>query len=299
MAASDFGGRKRWVEFHENPSHVRLCTGWTYWRGIELVEQVHALDRFEMLSNMHTIFTRVGAPTRYTFREGPKLETPLIVPGAVSMVGAGPRWVVESDGTAQHDIGIKLDPEFLMEAADMAGIALKRPDLPSRFALLDTRLTELMKLLADDYRAGSPFGVMFGESLSTVLAVHVARTYGQHPHRSVGSPGRLSPSQLRRVEEIIRTRLSERLSLHEIAAEMGYSAYHFHRMYRQQTGTPLHEAILRQRIALAQSLLVHTEMPVDAVAVECGFSDSSHLSRMLKRECGLSPTAFRQQARLS
>ena len=299
MAEIDLSSRKRWVEFYQNPSQVRLCTGWTYWRGIELVEQVHTQRRFEMLSNMHTLFTRVGSPTRYQFREGPKLETPLIVPGAVSMVGAGPRWVVESDGGAQHDIGIKLDPEFLLEAADMAGIALKRADLYSRFAILDTRLTEVMKLLADDYRAGSPFGVIFGESLATMMAVHVAQNYGDHPNRSVASPGRLSTTQLKQVEDLIRARISERLSLHDIAHELGYSAYHFHRVFRQQTGVPLHEYVLRQRVALAKSLLINTDLSSEAVAAECGFSDSSHLSRALKRETGLPPTAFRRQARSS
>jgi len=47
------------------------------------------------------------------------------------------------------------------------------------------------------------------------------------------------------------------------------------------------------RISEVKRLLATTELEVSAVASLCGFSDQSHLTRVLQREINLTPGRFR------
>jgi len=48
------------------------------------------------------------------------------------------------------------------------------------------------------------------------------------------------------------------------------------------------------RLAVARHLIETTDKPFAAIAVECGFCDSSHLSRMFRHRFATTPHDFRQ-----
>lgn len=50
--------------------------------------------------------------------------------------------------------------------------------------------------------------------------------------------------------------LEEDLTLERIAAEAGFSAYHFHRMFRRHTGLSIGDYLRAKRLSLASRLLI-------------------------------------------
>ena len=52
----------------------------------------------------------------------------------------------------------------------------------------------------------------------------------------------------------------------------------------------------RMRIQRALSLLQETILPVSEVAKECGFTDESYFSRVIRRSVGDTPKRFRERA---
>jgi AraC family transcriptional regulator len=76
-----------------------------------------------------------------------------------------------------------------------------------------------------------------------------------------------------------------------LAQQTGYSPYHFARLFRQTTGESPHHFVLRQRIERAQRLLKETDVPLAHIAVESGFANQSHLTRVFKQHRGLTPRA--------
>ena len=53
-------------------------------------------------------------------------------------------------------------------------------------------------------------------------------------------------------------------------------------------------AFLQIRLSLAHHLIATTDKTVAQVAVDCGFCDSSHLSRVFRRSFGITPNAVRR-----
>jgi AraC family transcriptional regulator len=104
------------------------------------------------------------------------------------------------------------------------------------------------------------------------------------------------PHWLRRATEIVESRFLERLSLAEIASQVGVHYVHLSRQFHKYNRCTVGELIRRRRVQYACHLLAHSLTPLAEIALVCGFSDQSHLSFLFKRYMGLSPSKYRSLA---
>ncbi len=81
----------------------------------------------------------------------------------------------------------------------------------------------------------------------------------------------------------------------EIAKEIGISQSHLQRLYRELFGTSLMEDLISARIQMAEYLLMHTDLRVTEIAVECGYHSETHFMRQFKKRKNMTPTQFREQ----
>ncbi|RIY03672.1 GlxA family transcriptional regulator [Aureimonas flava] len=86
------------------------------------------------------------------------------------------------------------------------------------------------------------------------------------------------------------------LSVAELARRMGHSKRQLERHFRSALGASPQAAFLQIRLTFARHLIETTDKLVAAVAVECGFCDSSHLSRMFRQRFDRTPQEIRRQA---
>src|SRR5580700_7796053 len=147
--------------------------------------------------------------------------------------------------------------------------------------------TSLKYLIRGEWDSRSQRGPYQDLELVDVDAVpdHPARTY----------QGGLAPARLRRVSELVRTKLEDELTLDEMAESAGLSPAHFSQMFRQSAGESPHQFVVRERIERAKEMLRAAETRVLDVAVACGFKTQQHFARVFRRMCGASPTEYRRQ----
>ncbi|MFZ1872134.1 MAG: AraC family transcriptional regulator [Chania sp.] len=133
-------------------------------------------------------------------------------------------------------------------------------------------------------------------SVSTLLMSHLLQHYTQLQWRLPAVRGGLAPMVLRRVREYVESHLDRPLLLADLAAQAGLSEFHFARMFKHSTGQAPHQYVMRIRLQQAEKLLRHTLIPLTQIALECGFSSSSHFSNRFKAAYGCAPLQLRQQA---
>lgn len=160
----------------------------------------------------------------------------------------------------------------------------------------DLLLTQTMLALAEDVHAGLPSGPVYGECLGAALVARLARNSPGAEEPLARSKG-LAPKELRMVLEDIDANLERDLSLHRLAGLAGRSLDGFIRVFKQSTGLPPHQFVLRKRIERAQALLGNPSLSLAEVALRAGFADQSHFSRMFHRQMGLAPREYRQALR--
>lgn len=89
----------------------------------------------------------------------------------------------------------------------------------------------------------------------------------------------------------------ERLTVSDIAAQVGLHPGYAMTIFRETFGLSLIEYLSQQRIAHAQQLLITTDLPITEVAFESGFPTLSHFYTAFKRLCSLSPGKYRASMR--
>ncbi len=105
------------------------------------------------------------------------------------------------------------------------------------------------------------------------------------------------PAWLAAVDATIRERFGSPLQLEAIAATAGVHPAHVCRSYRRFRRRTISDALLRLRIQQVCRLLVESKQSLTAIALDCGFTDQSHMTRVFKRLTGRSPGAQRREER--
>ena len=111
---------------------------------------------------------------------------------------------------------------------------------------------------------------------------------------AAGESGRGNPAVDRAIA-YIRTHLSERLTVEELAASTGYSASYFSHLFAEDTGMSPYRFVLRSRVEHAQQLLMTTRLTVQEVAFQCGFNSAANFCYTFRRATGVSPHAYRKR----
>lgn len=92
--------------------------------------------------------------------------------------------------------------------------------------------------------------------------------------------------------------LSEQITLDAVSSHVGFSKYHFIRLFKEYTGMTFYEYLTNKRVQLAKELL-KSNMGITEIAFSCGFNNQTSFCRTFKKEVGFPPTEYRQQIKNS
>lgn len=135
---------------------------------------------------------------------------------------------------------------------------------------------------------------LFVDHIAMALATHVAHTYGGMRAKMDSKSGTLAGWQERRAKELIAANLTGNITLADLATACELSIRHFTRAFRGSTGMSPHTWLLRLRIEKAKHFLKNSRSSLADIALDCGFADQSHLTRVFQRSVGVTPGAWRR-----
>jgi AraC family transcriptional regulator len=193
---------------------------------------------------------------------------------------------------------LRLNPGMVSAAAD----AMQRGDpdkleLEPQYFFTDALLYNLGIELANELCSANPLGVLYAESLTNALILHLLRHYSNRRGIRDLSNSRLTPAQLRQVVEYIQMHLDQKITLADLAACLHLSVPHFERMFRVTTRRAPYRYVLDLRLERARVLLEQTGSSLVEVAAQCGFSSQSHFTAHFTQHVGVSPARVAQTIR--
>jgi AraC family transcriptional regulator len=106
--------------------------------------------------------------------------------------------------------------------------------------------------------------------------------------------GGLAPWQARIVKTHIDTHLDGSLRTKDLARLVQLSSFPFCRVFRVSFGHSPHAYVTRRRIERAQGLILTTGRTLGEIALDCGFADQAHFTKIFRRLCGESPGEWRR-----
>ena len=92
---------------------------------------------------------------------------------------------------------------------------------------------------------------------------------------------------------------SENVSMDEAATHVGYSKFHFARLFKEYTGMTFNDYQTTLKLKEVERQLADTDLQISDIAMSCGFNNLTSLSRCFKKQYGCSPSQFRNRIRRS
>jgi AraC family transcriptional regulator len=235
-------------------------------------------------------------PAHAGWRDGRTIDVPEFRTGSLACVDLRRSWT--------FDLAHPFDSFYAfipMAAFDDITAELKRPKIEhlNCYSHDETMLglaQALNPLMAKPREATA----LFADHVFSAMVAHLALTCGGLNPGDMqidGSRRRamLSSMQQRLVTSRLLDNLTDDPGLAELASLCGLSRGYFIRAFKQTTGLPPHRWLLMQRVSRAKTLLVSSNTPIGAIALECGFADQSHLTRVFTRMFGIAPATLRRQ----
>lgn len=204
---------------------------------------------------------------------------------------AMPVWGYSDGVRSITTVGLRLD---VVNAESLLGVELDRHVLETpRLRFRDDRIVKLGALLGAECSAPGDMSSLYGDSLTAAILVDYVRL----TKRAAGDDKRstLSGAQLRRVTEYMSAHLSGALHLSDLAKVAGLSQWYFIRAFKASTGLSPHQWLMQARVARARELLIDSDLSLAAIALETGFSEQSHFTRVFRRIVGTTPAAWQRE----
>ena len=235
----------------------------------------------------HGIVERDIGTGRQVFREGPDsiLVTPPRTASYWSFTGTPQVIHIAIAASCVDEFLEKYSSENLPTLASLAGRPISDPFI----ALLAAR----MWLASSD---NSLLGGALSDRAAQLLLPSLFKR--ESPEQTPSSGTRLPSWRANRAKEVMLKSLGEKLSVEEVAAEVGLSPSHFLRAFKATTGQSPHQWLGARRIEQAKQLLRETDNSLTDIAASLGYASASHFSAAFRAATGSSPRDWRAAFRL-
>jgi AraC family transcriptional regulator len=271
-------------------SRVVVSSLGTRWNDI-LLEQhnVPSSELADVTYKRHVAVINIGNSTTWEFKKEGRFRRFFKARGAISFFPShqpfSGRLKVER-GVSANVLFLALEPVFVSRVAEGLELDSDRIELVEQRRSTDPTLHHIAMALRAGVQTGAARDRMYGEALSTALAVHLLREYGAAALGPKRQYGGLPREKLVRAVEYIQDQLDTDLTVSGIAQALGMSPDHFTRLFKESTGQSPYRYVVEARVRKAKELLTTGRFSISEAAYHVGFVDQSHLTRHFKRIFG-------------
>lgn len=225
---------------------------------------------------------RDGEHRDFTYHQNEIIVTP-------AGVSSGWKWHVKT-----KCIIITLEPaKFETFAQNELGILLSTQQLKDLPQFLDEDITQSGIQLKEALQSDLGSQVMF-ESFARVFLTKLILKYGLQQEEYDFSKS-FTAAHYKQVLDYIAINYGNNILLEDMAAQADLSTSHFSRLFKQTIGQSPYQFLMSYRIEQAKKMLDNPHALMVDIAIEWGFSDQAHFSRVFKKIEGVTPKKYRRK----
>jgi AraC family transcriptional regulator len=242
------------------------------------IGEYHYPGRYSIPSHAHDLpFISLLLDGRYRERVG----------AAVSEID-GPTAVVHPGGESHQD-------EFAAGGATIFSVDIP-PDwfeaagAQERSVNTGPHVSAAARRVAAEMEKGGDGAQWFVEAAILHLMGSLARAFDRSRRKRNSTPG-----WVKRIADYLQDNYARRIQLAELASIAGVHPVHLARQFQKTYACTVGDYVRAVRVDRAVADLLHGDRSVADVAVAHGFSDQSHLSRLVRSHTGQTPGEWRKR----
>jgi AraC family transcriptional regulator, transcriptional activator of pobA len=140
---------------------------------------------------------------------------------------------------------------------------------------------------------GMEKGTEIFRSILDVILNFCSNLYPVEEHQLLKGKGHLL---VKRFYQIIEDKYRENLTVNQYAELLSVTPNHLTQTLKQLTGKTSMDIIKTKQLLEIKRLLVHTNLGVSEIAIQMNFTDQSYFTKFFKRETGMLPLSYRNNA---
>jgi AraC family transcriptional regulator len=265
------------------------------WQGVR-VEQYH-LEAGRLAAQQHEhhllLLYQVNQPHLVRRRDGAQVSEMVYQTGDLGLFPGGEYGTAIDWTTPSDNIYLILEAPYFQQVAAQ-DTSRPHPTLQKRMKFDDPLLRQLSQQLLASAGSRHALGRLYVESLTTTLCHHLLAHHATSPRRPEGQP-RLSGAALARIEAYLEAHAAQPITLEGLAGLANLSVFHFARLFKQATGLPPYQYVLRWKIERAKHLLRRDSLAVADLSDELGFASPISFAAAFKRLVGCTPQQFQRR----
>lgn len=265
------------------------------WQGVR-VEQYH-LEAGRLSAQQHEhhllLLYQVAQPHLVWRRDGARVHETVYQTGDLGLFPGGEFSTAIDWTTPSDNIFLTIEAPFFRQLAS-EDATLTQAVLQKRLKFNDPFLSQLSRQLLATVGSRQPLGRLYVESLTTMLCHHLLAHHATIRRNAGGQP-RLSSTALARVESYLEAHVAQAVTLEMLAGLANLSVFHFTRLFKQATGLPPYQYVLRWKIERAKHLLRLDSVGIADLSDELGFASPISFAAAFKRLVGCTPQQFQRR----
>lgn len=189
---------------------------------------------------------------------------------------------------------IRISPEIFsadIKNVQLYSILLNRPHGFNRIITLDSnQISPILDQIVLEQNQNSPYKNEMQTALLDVLFIKIFRLYPQL-FSTIENP---TFQTVKKIQQQFENNIENKYTLEQLSKEYHISKFHLSHIFKNITGYSIMDYLKSLRIAKAKNLLSKTNLSINDIVKNCGFSDGSNFSREFKSLTGQTPSEFRK-----
>lgn len=183
-----------------------------------------------------------------------------------------------------HEIpGICFNLEFSSHWKEK--VSLSQLELSTITRITQRNVQGVFQKIYNEFRQPDNLSTLMIESLTTEMLVLFSRNNNRKES---------TPYYIKRVVAYIEERYFTRLSLAELASYVNLSPEYLARAFKKSFNCSVGEYVRSIRVNHACAMLTNTDKELSQIALDTGFADQSHLTRVFKQIIGMTPLVYKR-----
>ena len=265
------------------------------WQGVR-VEQYH-LEAGRLAAQQHEhhllLLYQVAQPHLVRRRDGARVSETVYQTGDLGLFPGGAYGTAIDWTTPSDNIYLTIEAPYLRQVAGQDA-TLTQAVLHKRMKFDDPFLSQLSRQLLASAGSQHALGRLYVESLTTTLCHHLLAHHARIQRSPEGQP-RLSGAALGRIDAYLEAHAAQPVTLEDLAGLANLSVFHFTRLFKQATGLPPYQYVLRWKMERAKHLLRLDSAGVADLSDELGFASPISFAAAFKRLVGCTPQQFQRR----
>ncbi len=267
---------------YNQDSHFRIWCN-TQTEGYDL----HYHNAIEIIIPIENVYTVIVSEKQFVLNAGDILLIPCRAPHEICPPEQGYRFIY----LINLDLLSGFHDAQALEPVLMTPLVISKHLYPDIYDIIYSKFVEINKVYFSND--------ILWEFSSYALFMNILIILGQNQYRMLSSNNiyhyvkqQVYYEKFTNLLLYIDSHYASNLTLEQVASYVGFSKYHFSRLFKIHTNTTFHEYLNRKRIQVAQSLL-STNLSVTDIAFQTGFNNTTSFNRCFKKYTNCSPNQYR------